>query len=71
MRDEVGLTLSKQDFVASLRHHRLVLAIAAGSLLVEVFLLLAAAWILHCFISQPTYVRAASEMTNLLDEEEE
>lgn len=71
MRDEVGLTLSKQDFVASLRHHRLVLAIAAGSLLVEVFLLLASAWILHCFISQPTYVRAASEMTNLLDEEEE
>ena len=70
MRDDLGLTLSKADFVASLRHHRLVLAIAGGLLLIEVSLLLVAAWILHCLVSQPTaYVRAASEMTNLLEEE--
>ena len=70
MRDDLGLSLSKADFVASLRHHRLVLAIAGGLLLIEVSLLLVAAWILHCLVSQPTaYVRAASEMTNLLEEE--
>lgn len=70
MRDDLGLTMSKADFVASLLHHRLVLAIAGGLLLIEVALLLVAAWILHCLVSQPTaYVRAASEMTNLLEEE--
>ena len=70
MRDDLGLTMSKADFVASLLHHRLVLAIAGGLLLIEVSLLLVAAWILHCLVSQPTaYVRAASEMTNLLEEE--
>ena len=64
--------MSKADFVASLLHHRLVLAIAGGLLLIEVALLLVAAWILHCLVSQPTaYVRAASEMTNLLEEEHE
>ena len=72
MRDDLGLTMSKADFVASLLHHRLVLAIAGGLLLIEVALLLVAAWILHCLVSQPTaYVRAASEMTNLLEEEHE
>ena len=33
MRDDLGLTMSKADFVASLLHHRLVLAIAGGLLL--------------------------------------
>ena len=72
MRDDLGLTMSKADFVASLLHHRLVLAIAGGLLLIEVALLLVAAWILHCLVSQPAAdVRAASEMTNLLEEEHE
>ena len=71
MRDEIGLGVSKADLVATLRHHRLVLAITGGLLLIEVSLLLVAAWILHCLVSQPTYVRAASEMTNLLKEEDD
>ena len=32
-RDEIGLMLSKADFVATLRHHRLVLVITGGLLL--------------------------------------
>ena len=71
VRDQLGPSLSKADVVATVRYHRAVLAIAGGLLGFVLLLLLVAAWALHCLFAAPQYVRAASEMSSLLEDEDE
>lgn len=77
LEEELGgaAPLSRGQLLASLRHHRIVLAIAGALLGIVLLLLLLAAWLLHCLVGDAAdggqYVRAASEMSSLLYEEED
>lgn len=77
VEEELGgaAPLSRGQLLASLRHHRIVLAIAGALLGIVLLLLLLAAWLLHCLVGDAAdggqYVRAASEMSSLLYDEDD
>lgn len=70
VQEDIGVTASKDDFVAALNYHGLLLAIAGGLLGLGLLLLLAAACVLRRYISGPKYQTTPSEMATLLDEDE-
>ena len=67
---EMGVSASKEQLLATLRYHRLLLAIAGALLGLGLLLLLLASCALRRFISGPSYAAERSEMTTLLDDEE-
>ena len=70
VQEDIGVTASKDDFVAALHYHGLLLAIAGGLLALGLLLLLVASCLLRRYISGPKYQTTPSEMATLLDEDD-